>query len=687
MMRPRHAGLDIVCKIDDYVKTGQDSVLTTAPVWAAHAGTVTIANDVDDSSAGKFISIKEPGGISTVYLHLSETKVKQGDVVKQGQIIGIQGHTGGLTIDNIHLHFEVYGKDNALLDPEVCLAGKTPPANGVAGTPSSAQGVAKIPNFGTPGIGLLVMALVFTTLAMKSGVGMGANLLNVPVLAGAGKAILGAGMGAAGFLTGIVGGAAAGKAGEAMGALPDALGNMGQAIGNNPLVQGIQQNMQDGMAAMQQAAMNNPMMQGIGQGMADAAGALQGFADTTMGRISEIQQNIAQGVAPAVQGMQDIGGRIAGAVTGAMDAAQQGLQNVQNAIPQGLRDAGGKLTDAGAAMGRLAATGATNVFVGTVNNTANLLIGSAGAVANSAVSTALDATGSREFFGGVVAGAGLYQSRQFTEAEIARSAGLQQVILDNETYIKSLRAQKEAIENANSPSYIADATRRNAMMDELRYRELRARYEIDMADTGRRDVSGHYDPREGQNWGQRISGQIGDKWDVIAHTHLGAVIDRAKNPRTLLEGSDMPQGMNAREIGSIGLAGYEERMYKHARNYTNIVESDTRSIRNTSDQKALDRAVEQYMKRNRDAIETVSGGTSLRDVTSGRWQQSVAESRQSPLTKIADSARSSFDSARSSLGNTLSNPPRKAEQDGWYEETPTQHKKDYGDYEAPKRTR
>ncbi|MCE2964181.1 MAG: hypothetical protein LW855_00085, partial [Alphaproteobacteria bacterium] len=393
------------------------------------------------------------------------------------------------------------------------------------------------------------------------------------------------------------------------------------------------------------------------------------------------------GVAPAVQGMQDIGGRIAGAVTGAMDAAQQGLQNVQNAIPQGLRDAGGfaaeKLTDAAAATGRMALGGATNLAVGAASTAASLAIGAVGAGVASAAELAVRATGYDDAFSGVVAGAGLYQGRQFSEAEIARAAGLQQVIQDNETYIKSLRAQKEAIENANSPSYIADATRRNAMMDELDYRILPAQYESEQAYTAIRDVAGHHDPKEGQNWGQRISGQIGNVGDVFTNTHLRDVFYRANNPSN----SSYINNGSVRDIATIGLAGYEERLYTLTRQYERTVDSDTRSIRDSSEQKALERAAQKYLERNKDAIANNSGGTSLRDVTSGRWQQSVAESRQSPLTKIADSARSSFDSARSSLGNTLSNPPRKAEQDGWYEETPTQHKKDYGDYEAPKRTR
>lgn len=689
-LRPFHAGLDIVCKIDEYQKTGQDSVLTSAPVWAAHAGTVTTVVSTDDSRAGKYVAIKEAGGISTRYLHLSETKVKQGDKVQQGQIIGIQGFTGGLTIENIHLHFEIYDKNDALIDPEVCLAGKTPPANGTAGATSGAQGVTKTMGFGDPETWLLIMASLFATHALKGAVGMGANLLNVQTLTGAGKAILGAGMGAAGFLTGIAGGAAANKIGEVAGAIPDALGNMGQAINNNPLAQGISQGMQDGIATMQgvaenltsatmsrmgdmaQGAMNNPLMQGL----ATAANAVQGLADATMGRISEIQQNIAQGVASAAQGIQDVGGRI----TGALDAAGQGLQN---AIPQGLRDASGfaaeKLGDAAAVGGRLAAAGATNLAVGTVNSVVSTTIGLGGAGITSAVNLAVEASGSGDFLRGVGAGAGLYQGRQFSEAEIARAAGLQQVILDNEAYIKSLRAQKEAIENANSPSYIADPTRRSATMDELDYRLLRARYESDQADTAKRDVAGHYDPKEGQNWGQRMSGQIGDRWDVVAHTHLRDVFYRANNPsnpRYINDGS-------ARDIAAIGLAGYEERLYTFARQYERTVDSDTRSIRNSSDQKALDRAVEQYMKRNRDAIEAVSGGTMLRDVTSGAWQQSVAQNRSSsPAARIMENARNSIVETSNNIRSSLSNPNRGQEEDTPYIDDQQTQKKDYGEYES-----
>ena len=81
-----------------------------APVRAALSGTVIGTGNTDlyrgCYSAGKWIMIKHSNGLSTMYGHLSQISVAQGQSVATGQIIGNVGATGYAT--GPHLHISVY---------------------------------------------------------------------------------------------------------------------------------------------------------------------------------------------------------------------------------------------------------------------------------------------------------------------------------------------------------------------------------------------------------------------------------------------------------------------------------------------------------------------------------------------------------------------------------------------------
>lgn len=72
-------------------------------IYSAAAGVVNIIPG--RTGYGNHIDIKHGGGWMTRYAHLSSFKVKDGEYVQQGQLIGIMGSTGRST--GVHLHFEI----------------------------------------------------------------------------------------------------------------------------------------------------------------------------------------------------------------------------------------------------------------------------------------------------------------------------------------------------------------------------------------------------------------------------------------------------------------------------------------------------------------------------------------------------------------------------------------------------
>jgi murein DD-endopeptidase MepM/ murein hydrolase activator NlpD len=70
------------------------------PVHAANRGVVALVDEF--FLGGKVIYVDHGGGIVTGYLHLSETWVREGDVVERGQRIGAVGATGRVTGPHLH---------------------------------------------------------------------------------------------------------------------------------------------------------------------------------------------------------------------------------------------------------------------------------------------------------------------------------------------------------------------------------------------------------------------------------------------------------------------------------------------------------------------------------------------------------------------------------------------------------
>lgn len=92
-------------------------------IMAAKSG-VVITSSYNKSGYGQYVVISHGNGNTTLYAHMIQgsQKVKVGDTVKQGQVIGLVGTTGRST--GYHLHFEVR-VNNSRIDPSTLFSGLT----------------------------------------------------------------------------------------------------------------------------------------------------------------------------------------------------------------------------------------------------------------------------------------------------------------------------------------------------------------------------------------------------------------------------------------------------------------------------------------------------------------------------------------------------------------------------------
>jgi murein DD-endopeptidase MepM/ murein hydrolase activator NlpD len=95
-----------------------------SPVYAADDGVVALVG-VSSQGYGRYVVIAHSGGLDTLYGHLSASLVKVGQLVVQGQTIGLEGSTGNST--GPHLHFELRIKQQPI-DPTPYLPPGAPSA-------------------------------------------------------------------------------------------------------------------------------------------------------------------------------------------------------------------------------------------------------------------------------------------------------------------------------------------------------------------------------------------------------------------------------------------------------------------------------------------------------------------------------------------------------------------------------
>ncbi|HET8887934.1 MAG TPA: M23 family metallopeptidase [Candidatus Angelobacter sp.] len=106
--RSQHKGLDF-------------RVSTGTAVHATNAGTVILARPL--YYEGNCVMLDHGQGLVTIYMHLSEFKIKEGEKVSAGQLIALSGGTGRSTAP--HLHFAVRWRGE-YLDPRTLLELRPP---------------------------------------------------------------------------------------------------------------------------------------------------------------------------------------------------------------------------------------------------------------------------------------------------------------------------------------------------------------------------------------------------------------------------------------------------------------------------------------------------------------------------------------------------------------------------------
>ena len=101
--RKFHKGIDIDLETGDEVQ-------------AAMPGKVRIARY--SKGYGNFVVISHEGGLETLYGHMSELVVSEGEHVEAGQMIGLGGSTGQSTGSHLHFELRIFGEQ---VDPLLAI--------------------------------------------------------------------------------------------------------------------------------------------------------------------------------------------------------------------------------------------------------------------------------------------------------------------------------------------------------------------------------------------------------------------------------------------------------------------------------------------------------------------------------------------------------------------------------------
>lgn len=120
-IKKKHLGIDFASPVG-------------TPIYATGNGKVSESGS--DRGYGKMVKIDHGYGYETLYGHMSQIKVKKGQTVKRGEVIGLVGNSGIST--GPHLHYEVI-KENRPVNPIDFFYNDLSPSEYLAMTKAASQ--------------------------------------------------------------------------------------------------------------------------------------------------------------------------------------------------------------------------------------------------------------------------------------------------------------------------------------------------------------------------------------------------------------------------------------------------------------------------------------------------------------------------------------------------------------------
>ncbi len=447
-----HAGLDI-------------SPAEGTPIVATDGGKVIDVDIVKVSGYGNFVRILHQGGWVTTYNHMQDgsVKVKTGDIVTAGQLLGAVGSTGYST--GPHLHFEVlngcveaYG-GGCSTDPEICLQGATMPSGTFTGTTANGNPAAAL--FSAPAFDysdsefmILCAAGLLAGFLMKNFGNIGAQFLG-------------------GQTFGVSSGGALSNMAAAGAQWAGALGGVGMGFARNALTPTTNSNATGN--PVRDMLMQNNLTAGLDQYL-ENSGAYNRAGEFVDNAKTAIENN------PVVKG-----------VTDKVDELKAGLESFSQSRVGRVTDAAlsGVGAVAGMGMGALG-IGAT----GLVSMTENLAMQQAMRV--------LEATGYAELAGavggGFAQGVGTGMSwvpenrTVFINRDVVKQyVAMQGSIRDAQDRVEQKAFALAAMDDVNSKGYIQDDAERKIAKDRLALELYRATAELKLLELATKyDVTGRY---------------------------------------------------------------------------------------------------------------------------------------------------------------------------------------------------